>query len=121
MLAGTRISHGSTTAAVVRVFCYFCLQAYQKGFISSLLKTAFFIEGFQNWKKAVERLKVHEKAECHKEAKTKICLANAPTIVEQLSVQAANTRAENRRMLLKLISSLKFLLRQGLAGRQRSH
>ena len=58
---------------------------------------------------------MHEKAECLREAKTKLCLANTPTIVEQLSVQAAKTQAENRRMLLKLISSLKFLLRQGLA------
>lgn len=103
-----------------RVFCYFCLQAYQKGFLTSLMKTAFCIEGFQNWKKAVERFKVHEKAECHREAKTKLCFANAPTIVEQLSVQAAKTQVENRRMLLKLISSLKFLLRQGLAIRGHS-
>ena len=32
-------------------------------------KTAFFIEGFNNWKKVVEHFHVDEKAECHKEAK----------------------------------------------------
>ena len=59
-------------------------------------------------------------AECHKVAKAKLCLANTPTIVEQLSVQAAKTQAENKRMLLKLIRSLKFLLRQRLAIRGHS-
>ena len=102
------------------VFCSFCLQAHQKGFLTSLLKTAFIIEGFQNWKRAVECFKVHEKAKCHKEAKTKFFLANTPTIVEQLSVQGAKTQAENRCMLLKLISTLKFLLRQELAIRGHS-
>ena len=100
-----------------RVFCYYCVSAYEKGLLTSHPKTAFFVEGFQNWKKAVERFQVHEGAECHREAKLKLCLSKAPTIAEQLNVQAAKTKAENRRMLLKLISSLKYLLRQGLAIR----
>lgn len=94
--------------------------AYEKGLLTSHPKTAFFIEGFQNWKKAVERFQIHERAECHREAKTKLCLGEAPSIVEQLSLQADKTKAENRKMLLKLVSSLKFLLRQGLAIRGHS-
>ena len=42
---------------------------------------------------------------------------HGPTIVEQLSSEAAKTRAENRTMLMKMLSSLRFLLRQGLAIR----
>ena len=94
--------------------------AYEKGLLTSHPKTAFFIEGFQNYKKAVERFQIHERAECHREAKTKLCLGEAPSIVEQLSLQADKTKAENRKMLLKLVSSLKFLLRQGLAIRGHS-
>ena len=96
--------------------------AYEKGLLTFTAhpKTAFFIEGFNNWKKAVERFHEHEKAECHKEAKMKILSSRTPTVKEQLSNEAAKNRAENRRMLLKMISSIKYLLRQGLAIRGHS-
>ena len=71
---------------------------------------AFFIEGFQNWKKAVERFRRHEIAEHHKEAVLKLSGLRGPTIiVEQLSSEASKTRAENRTMLLKKLSSHKVL------------
>lgn len=41
----------------------------------------------------------------------------SPTGVELISKAAAKTAAENREMLLKVLSSLQFLLRQGLAVR----
>ena len=102
-----------------RVFCYYCMLAYSKGLLmlNSHYKTAFFVEGFQNWKKALERFHIHETSDCHKEAMLKLCSAQAPTIIEQLSSEASKTRAENRRMLMKVLSSLRFLLRQGLAIR----
>ena len=99
--------------------CFHCLSAYKKGILQPTrrFETAFFVEGFQNWKKAVERFRRHEIAECHKEAVLKLKGLSGPTVVEQLSSEAAKTRAENRTMLLKVLSSLRFLLRQGLAIR----
>ena len=79
--------------------------------------TAFINEGFHNWKIAIERFRRHEASECHREAVLKIQTLKAPTVVEQLSSQAAKTRALNRRMLLKQLTSLRFLLRQGLTIR----
>ena len=80
-------------------------------------KTAFFNDGFNNWKKAIEGFHVHEKAEIHRQAKMKILSSQAPSVMEQLSNEAAKSRAENRKNLLKMISSLRYLLRQGLALR----
>ena len=62
----------------------------------------------------MERFHVHDGADCHKEAKLKMCSMGAPSITQQLSKAAAKNAAENRCMLLKTISSLRFLLRQGL-------
>ena len=59
-----------------------------------------------------ERLGRHESSECHKE----VCLKLA-SLMEQLSSQVKKTRNENRTMLLKQLSSMKFLIRQGLAIR----
>lgn len=63
---------------------------------------------------------MHEKAECHREAKMKILGSKTPRIKEQLSNKAAKKRAENRHKLLKMISSIKYLLRQGLPIRDHS-
>ena len=65
----------------------------------------------------MESFHVHDGADCHKEAKLKLCSVAAPSITQQMSKAAAKNAAENRCMLLKTISSLRFLLRQGLAIR----
>ena len=102
-----------------KVFCYHCLSAFDKGLLRPTrhFETAFFVVGFQNWKKAVERFRRHEITDCHKEAVLKLNGLHGPTVLDQVSSEAAKTRAENRAMLLKVLSSLKFLLRQGLAIR----
>ena len=99
--------------------CFHCLSAYNKGLLQPTrrFEMAVFVEGFQNWKKAVERFHRHEVAECHKESVLKLKGLRQPTVVEQLCNDAAKSRAENRTMLLKVLSSLRFLLRQGLAIR----
>ena len=57
------------------------------------------MEGFQNWKKAVEHFRRHEAAECRRDAILKLTSLSAPTVVEQPSSEAANKRAENGTML----------------------
>ena len=80
--------------------------------------TVFFIlHGFQNWKKGRERLECHEKSECHTEAVLKLKGMQGPSPIALLSSEARRTQAIHRSMLLKQLSSLKFLLRQGLSSR----
>ena len=79
--------------------------------------SAFILDVFHNWKKRCERLQRHEHSECHKEAVIKLNNMKGPSVIEQLSSDAKRTQATRRSMLLKLLSSLRFLLRQRLAIR----
>ena len=100
-----------------RVFCYYCLVAYLQKTLTATprhYETAFISEGFQNWKKATERFRFHEESDLHKDALFKFNSSQHPTITQQLSTVAAKETAENRKMLLKVLSSLRFLLKQGL-------
>ncbi len=73
--------------------------------------TAFIVEGFQNWKG------FHENSDMHKDALFKYSCSQHPTISQQLSTAAAKEMRENRETLLKVLSSLSFLLKQGLSIR----
>lgn len=79
------------------VFSHYCLQCYTKCLLTMTKKYdhAFILNGFDNWKKAKERFECHQVSECHREA---------------LVTQAKKDQVENRNMLLKQLSSLKFLL-----------
>lgn len=63
--------------------------------------------------------KSHELSACHREAVDMIiCLPSSTThIGAQLSKQYAIEMAQNRKMLLKILSSIRFLARQALAFR----
>lgn len=61
-----------------------------------------------------ERLERHEKTEYHKEAVLKLTTMQGPSIIAQLNSETRRTQATRRNMLLKQLSSLKYLLRQGL-------
>ena len=41
-----------------KVFCFYCLKCYETGLITftKYYETAFIVEGFHNWKKAMEHL-----------------------------------------------------------------
>ena len=96
-----------------KLFCYYCVQCLEKGTLTFTKKKerAFITEGYGNWKKAVERFRRHEKSECHREAAIKFSAMHHPTISVQLSSQLASDQAFHRRMLVKELSSIKFLLR----------
>ena len=101
------------------VFCSYCVQCHKRGVLNFTRKydNAFILDGFHNWKKGRERLQRHERSECHKEAILKLNSMKGPSVIEQLSSETKRTQATRRRMLLKLLRSLTFLLRQGLAIR----
>ena len=87
----------------MKVFCFHCLLCYNKGLLqlTKCYETAFFVGGFQNWKKGVERFRTHERTDCHKEAVMGLQRLNMPTIAKEISNKAMKTRAQNREMLLK--------------------
>ena len=63
---------------------------------------AFVNTGFNNWKKAHERFKLHSKSNCHRESVIKISqIKSAPDIGAQLDKQLKENQQLHCRMLLK--------------------
>jgi len=105
-------------------YCQQCTEAAQKRLITVNDKESPFINisqssvGYCNWKKAVERFRVHELSTTHKEAVLKLsCTEQGIHIVSSLNVAKERQMAQARVALLKLFSSLRYLTTQGLAIR----
>lgn len=106
-----------------KAFCYACRKANKKGLFnfSKYGDEAFTTWGFNNWKKSLEKFRKHEASEAHKEAVMKLSFKKTAQVVDvMISSQLANLQATRRAGLLKQITSLRFLLRQGLAIRGHS-
>ena len=73
--------------------------------------------GFENDKKAVEKFDIHEGSDAHKEASLKCSAIAGQSIESQLNSQIVEKQQLHRNGLLKQLSALTFLLRQGLAVR----
>ena len=99
-------------------FCYLCTKAYNEKKLSSSLRLeyTYISKGYCNWKDATVNFAAHDKSSCHKEATLKIVTLPATTcnIGEQFSRQYAEQLLEHRQCLLKILSCLRFLCRQGL-------
>ena len=78
------------------------------------------MKGFDNFKKAVQKFRIHENSDSHLEARLKCRSLNNPSINEQLSSEAAKVQGIRRAGLLKQLEAMKFLLRQGIALRGHS-
>lgn len=76
-------------------------------------------KGFCNWKNATAIFLKHQQSSCHREAVEVVITLPATTkdIGEQLVQQHAKEKECNRRMLLKIMSSIRYLAQQGLALR----
>ena len=105
----------TTKEKVFRVYCRFAEK--HKLLLSKKSDEAFTVNGFGNYKKAIQKFQLHEKSDCHLEAKMKFASISKPTVQEQLSTQAAQVQATRRSGLLKQLEAMKFLLRQGIALR----
>jgi len=75
--------------------------------------------GFSNWKDGTLSFKKHEKSSCHREAVEVMITLPATTcnVSELLSKQHAIQKIKNRDALFEIMSSIKYLCRQGLALR----
>ena len=89
-----------------------------KTFSKRQSNTTFLDTGFKSWNKAIERFNEHERSQMHKEAILKLSMKHSSTdIGAQLHTQCEDRRHFHREMLMKLLSSIRYLSRQGLALR----
>ena len=102
-----------------KVFCVYCRYAYKHDLFTFCKKgdEAFSVKGFDNYKKAVEKFRIHENSDSHLEGRLKCRSLNNPSIQEQLSCQAAKIQETRRLGIVKQLEAMKFLLRQGIALR----
>ena len=104
----------------IQAFCYNCIQAYKEDKLrASNLELAFISKGFNNWKDASVKFKEHESSNCHKDSM--IVTVDLPSsvkdIAETLQRELTKQKSENRQMLLKILSNIRFLARQSIAIR----
>lgn len=101
-------------------FCFICMGATREGRISNTKSDNCFISsGFYNWKDATVKYRKHEQSECHKEALQRHIVLPQQTrdIGETLSASHKTEKADNRKHLLTILRSIRFLARQGIALR----
>ena len=104
-----------------KVFCYFC-QKNAKLCLTNLKSSrsdpGFVENGFGAWKRAIESFKTHEKSHSHVESVENIyAISKTVPIMTQLSTQLLEDQSKRRKQLIKTITSLGYLARQGLAIR----
>ena len=103
-----------------KLFCHYCRHAVEQNLLtfSKNAEGAFSEDGFENWKKAIERFKSHETSIAHREAVPKVfAILKAESVSSQLSEQERTQQLAHRKALMLQLSSLRYLLRQGLAIR----
>ena len=83
---------------------------------SNTLDKVFIINGFSNWKDASVAFKKHDSPKCHRDSVDKVTTLpkTIKDIGETLSTKHAENKNDNRKCLLKILSSLRCLGRQGL-------
>ena len=102
----------------LKAYCHYCKYCATQGLLfDKTVDSAFVSVGFDNWKKAHERFKQHAQSISHREAMMKIDSMKRPGIEAQLSSQLKQSQKTHQKMLKIQLSSLRFLLRQGLAIR----
>ena len=105
----------SVCASTYRIFCSMCRGARKFGLLSMPHKSAFIDDGFGNWKNALEKFPEHENSEVHRESIAKLAAKNSgQSIASALNRQHDEETKFHREMLLKLLSCIRFLARQGL-------
>ena len=97
--------------------CFTCCKAVKDGraVATGVTERAFLEKGFTNWKDGTRSFSKHESCDFHK-----VCaaaLASTVDVGDMLSRQAASEKRVNREYLLKVLSTVRFLARQGLALR----
>ena len=103
------------------VFCFYCHKVTSQGGITFSKRgdSTFITTGFSNWKKGKEKFRDHELSQVHNEAVLKHESSTRPGVLEIANNALKKDQKERREKLMKQLQSLRFLLRQGLAVRER--
>ena len=85
----------------------------------SRCKDDIFCKTGSNWKKTLEKFEKHQNTKSHHEAIDLVIKipSTSRNIGEMLSSSLASQKAENRKILMTILSNIRFLGRQGLAFR----
>ena len=101
-----------------KAYCFICSKAVKRNMVNFSTKgcDVFLIQeqnsGFDNWQKAIERFKKHEISNFHHESVEK--LSNKSSVYQKLNDSHKKANELQYKGLLKTISSLKYLAKQGL-------
>ncbi|XP_071478874.1 zinc finger MYM-type protein 1-like [Diadema antillarum] len=100
-------------------FCHTCRQAKLRNVPSSgKCEESFSKTGFTNWKNASPKFLKHEKSESHRLLSYKMSkLWQGENVAQRLDTRAQEESKQNTQYLLTIITSLKYLAKQGLAIR----
>ena len=93
-----------------KVYCICCKYATKHRLISfsKMGGKAFTEDGFQNWKKAVEKFSAHSSSQVHWEANLKWMARGKPTIESQLASQLAKAQMIRRQGLMLQLRAIVF-------------
>lgn len=101
------------------IACFFCKKAKKHGLITFSNNGAdtFSSGEFSNWKKCYEKLKKHSESKYHQEATEKVlCFDDTKCDIAAAMVSELKKSQETRRrMLMKQLSTLRCLARQGIS------
>ena len=97
------------------VLCFYCTRAVQRKLpLGGYVEKSFIETGFNNWQKALHKFSKHEQSACHRAAFDIIMISKTSKAVdEMLCTSLANEKADNRKAMLTIISTIRFLARQG--------
>ena len=105
-----------------KVVCFYCVKASVMGLsdLARCKEPVFISQGFNNWKKAIDKFKAHQKSHTQILAVNQLAAAKQPTICAQLVAQAEEQKRA-RIAILKLFTSIRYVQRQGSAFRGHDH
>ena len=100
------------------VTCFICKKHLKNLEMEKNKEEAFLSTGFRNCKKALDSFKGHQKSKCQIAALTfEITIPQCGNIQEMTSEKIKSNMQENRKCLMKIIETIQFLGRKGLALR----
>ncbi|XP_077554221.1 zinc finger MYM-type protein 1-like isoform X3 [Haemaphysalis longicornis] len=101
------------------VFCQECRRHFKKkGDNTRNVERAFVKTGFNNWKKAIERFKSHEKSQFHVDSVSlNLSYQRGIPVLSLLSQQCNKHQEDARAVLRVIVSSVRYLCRTGQALR----
>ena len=98
--------------------CFTCMKqnAFGKLTTARNKENAIVLTGYSNWKDALQHFREHEASECHSLSTTfENVVPKCGNVCEMTDASVKASMQENRRCFIKIIESLQFLGRQGIA------